>query len=215
MFGITDLATYVIGTICIILLPGPNSIYVLAVAARRGVRAGYQGAAGVVLGDSVLMVLAAAGVGTLLKANPGLFLLFKWAGAGYLAWIGSKLIIEAVRRWLRGPASASDVAPAQDMSNPFSRAFAICMINPKAILFFMSFFIQFIDPAYGSPVITVAMLGLIFQVFSLIYLSALIFAGARIADAFRRRFRLAAVMSGSVGALFIGFGARLATATVE
>lgn len=215
MFGITDLATYVIGTICIILLPGPNSIYVLAVAARRGVRAGYQGAAGVVLGDSVLMILAAAGVGTLLKANPGLFLLFKWAGAAYLAWIGSKLIIEAVRRWLRGPAAAVDAAPAQDMSNPFSRAFAICMINPKAILFFMSFFIQFIDPAYGSPVITVAALGLIFQVFSLIYLSALIFAGARIADAFRRRFRLAAVMSGSVGALFIGFGARLATATVE
>jgi leucine efflux protein len=215
MFGITDLATYVIGTICIILLPGPNSIYVLAVAARRGVRAGYQGAAGVVLGDSVLMVLAAAGVGTLLKTHPTVFMLFKWAGAAYLAWIGGKLIFEAVQRWLRGSQSNVETAAVQDLSHPFSRAFAICMINPKAILFFMSFFIQFIDPAYAAPVLTVAALGLIFQVFSILYLSALIFAGVRIADAFRRRFRLAAVMSGSVGALFIGFGARLATATVE
>ena len=40
MFGITDLTTYIIGTIFIILLPGPNSLYVLSVAAKRGVRAG-------------------------------------------------------------------------------------------------------------------------------------------------------------------------------
>lgn len=215
MLGITDLATYVIGTICIILLPGPNSIFVLALAARRGVRAGYSGAAGVVLGDSVLMVLAAAGVGTLLQAHPGLFLAFKWLGAAYLAWIGGKLIVDAVRKALGGAEAEQPRQPAADLQRPFSKAFAICLINPKAILFFMSFFIQFIDPAYDAPVLTVAALGLIFQVFSILYLSALIFAGARIADAFRRRFRLAAVMSGSVGALFIGFGARLATATVE
>ena len=51
--GITDLTTYIIGTIFIILLPGPNSLYVLSVAAKRGVGAGYQGAAAVVVGDTV------------------------------------------------------------------------------------------------------------------------------------------------------------------
>lgn len=219
MLGITDLATYVIGTIFIILLPGPNSLYVLAVAARRGVRPAYAGAAGVVLGDAVLMVLAAAGVGTLLQAYPSVFLVLKMAGAGYLAWIGAKLILGAVQRYRSG-ALAEASSPIEretesDTSNPFMRAFAICMVNPKAILFFVSFFIQFVDPAYGAPVLTFAALGAIFQFFSILYLSALIFAGARIADAFRRRFRLSSVMTGAVGALFIGFGARLATATVE
>ena len=52
-FGITDFWTYVLGTIFIVLLPGPNSMYVLSVAAQRGVRAGYKGACGVFLGDFV------------------------------------------------------------------------------------------------------------------------------------------------------------------
>lgn len=215
MLGITDLATYVIGTILIILLPGPNSLYVLAVAARRGVRSAYAGAAGVVLGDSVLMVLAAAGVGTLLRAYPSVFLVLKLAGAAYLAWIGAKLILAALQRYRAGQQRAEAQVVAVDSSNPFTRAFAICMVNPKAILFFVSFFIQFVDPAYGAPVVTFAALAVIFQFFSILYLSALIFAGARIADAFRRRFRLSSVMTGMVGALFIGFGVRLATATVE
>jgi leucine efflux protein len=46
MLGITNIWTYVIGTVAIILLPGPNSMYVLSVAARRGVRAGYAGRVG-------------------------------------------------------------------------------------------------------------------------------------------------------------------------
>ena len=47
--GITDFWTFALGTIFIVLLPGPNSMYVLSVAAQRGVRAGYKGACGVFL----------------------------------------------------------------------------------------------------------------------------------------------------------------------
>lgn len=72
MFGITDLTTYILGTIFIVLLPGPNSMYVLSVAAQRGVRAGFAGAAGVFVGDFILMTLAATGAAGLLKANPAL-----------------------------------------------------------------------------------------------------------------------------------------------
>ena len=183
-------------------------------------RPAYAGAAGVLLGDAVLMVLAAAGVGTLLKAYPSVFLVLKMAGAAYLAWIGAKLILGAVQRYRAGAQAeistqAESDAANPDFDSPLARAFAICMVNPKAILFFVSFFIQFVDPAYGVPVVTFVALGLIFQIFSILYLSALIFAGTRIADAFRRRFRLSSVMTGAVGTLFIGFGARLATATVE
>jgi leucine efflux protein len=84
MFGVIDLPTYLAGLVLIVLLPGPNSLYVLSVAARQGVRAGYTAAAGVWCGDTVLMTLSAAGVASLLKANAVLFGIVKYAGAGYL-----------------------------------------------------------------------------------------------------------------------------------
>ena len=87
MFGVIDLPTYLAGLVLIVLLPGPNSLYVLSVAARRGVRAGYTAAAGVWCGDTVLMTLSAAGVASLLQANALLFGIVKYAGAGYLTWL--------------------------------------------------------------------------------------------------------------------------------
>ena len=68
-YGVTDLWTYVIGAFGIILLPGPNSLYVLSVATARGVRAGYQGAFGVFLGDTILLLLTALGAASLLAAQ--------------------------------------------------------------------------------------------------------------------------------------------------
>jgi len=62
MFGITDLATFFIGTVIIVLLPGPNSMFVMTVAARDGLRAGFSGALGIFAGDSILMMLSVAGV---------------------------------------------------------------------------------------------------------------------------------------------------------
>ncbi|MFF9667181.1 LysE family transporter, partial [Streptomyces althioticus] len=57
MFGVNDLTTYVLGALVIILLPGPNSLYVLSVAARKGIRTGYRAAAGVFVGDLTLISL--------------------------------------------------------------------------------------------------------------------------------------------------------------
>ncbi|HEX4895518.1 MAG TPA: leucine efflux protein LeuE [Solimonas sp.] len=213
MFGITDIATYVIGVVVIVLLPGPNSLYVLSVAARQGVRRGYRAAGGVFLGDLVLMVLAAAGMASLLKAYPGLFYLLKYAGAAYLAWMGAGMLRAAWRGW-HAPADAGGPAVVLDAGvDPFRRALAISLLNPKAILFFLSFFIQFVDRSYAYPALSFAVLGLIAQCASFLYLSTLIFSGHRLAAGFRARRRLAASATGGVGALFLSFSARLATAS--
>ncbi|OYT88156.1 MAG: leucine efflux protein LeuE [Burkholderiales bacterium PBB6] len=212
MLGITDLGTYVLGTIAIVLLPGPNSLFVLSVAARRGVRPGYAGACGVFLGDAILMLLAALGAASLLKAVPALFLVIKVVGATYLGWLGVQLLIGAWRRW-RGEVSA-DTTAALDLSQPFRKALFISLLNPKAILFFVSFFIQFVDPAYPQPALTFLGLGLIAQTCSAVYLSVLIFAGARLSAAFAARRRTASLAASGVGALFLGFGAKLATASI-
>jgi len=216
--GITDFWTYVLGTIFIVLLPGPNSMYVLSVAAQRGVRAGYKGACGVFLGDAVLMVLSAAGVASLLQASPALFYVVKYIGAAYLGWIGLQMLRGALRSWSQRGAEAGPEAPAAapaDRANPFRKALVVSLLNPKAILFFISFFIQFVDPQFGHPALSFAVLGLVCQVFSFAYLTSIIFAGARLAEMFRRRRRLSAGMASGVGAMFIGFGAKLATATLN
>ncbi|KVK89676.1 leucine efflux protein [Burkholderia ubonensis] len=212
--GITDLWTYVIGVVFIILLPGPNSMYVLSLAAQRGVQAGYRAACGVFVGDAVLMVLSAAGVASLLKANPLLFSVVKYGGAAYLLYIGAGMLRGAWRK-LRAPAGAVADAPrAVDVDEPFRKALVVSLLNPKAILFFISFFIQFVDPAFPHPAVPFVVLGAIAQCASFLYLSTLIFAGARLAAHFRRRRKLAAGAASSVGGLFIGFSVKLALATM-
>jgi len=217
MLGVTDIWTYVIGTVAIILLPGPNSLYVLSTAARHGVRAGYRAAAGVFLGDWLLMTAAALGVASLLKAYPPLFFVIKYAGAAYLTYVGIMMAVGAIRRARRRTVQKSaEAAPAEaTVGHPFRRALVVSLLNPKAILFFISFFIQFLDPTYAYPALSFLLLAGIVQICSAIYLSALIFGGTFLAAQFRQRRRLAAGLTAGVGAVFVGFGVRLATASLS
>lgn len=216
-YGVTDLWTYVVGAIGIILLPGPNSIYVLTVATARGIRAGYQGALGVFVGDTILLGLTALGAAGLLRTYPALFMVVKYAGAAYLAWIGLNLLWATVQKWNGSTLVAAPVVsqPPANLQRPFRRALVVSLLNPKAILFMLSFFVQFIDPTYATPAVPFLILSTIIMVFSAVYLSALIFLGARLAGAFSRRQRLTACLSGAVGGLFVWFGSKLATANLN
>ncbi|MGC9668647.1 leucine efflux protein LeuE [Planosporangium sp. 12N6] len=232
MLGITNLWAYLLGTVAIVLLPGPNSMYVLSVAARRGVRTGYAGACGVFIGDAVLMTLSAAGVASLLRAEPALFTVVKYAGAGYLCWIGVNMLRGAWRRWRRpepeleqpattapateAPATTAPAttAPATEERDPFRRALVISLLNPKAILFFVSFFIQFVQPGYPHAWLSFLVLGAIVELVSAAYLTTLIFTGSYLAVQFRRRRALSSALTAGVAAIFVGFAVKLATASL-
>ncbi|MCG0288494.1 leucine efflux protein LeuE [Streptomyces sp. PSAA01] len=226
MLGITDLSTYLAGLALIILLPGPNSLYVVSVAARRGPRTGYRAAAGVFCGDAVLMALSAGGVASLLNASPVLFAVVKFAGAGYLTWLAVGMLRGARALWRRRPGSADAAMESADASmesaesadaakrsaegeRPYRRALVISLLNPKAILFFISFFVQFVDPDYAHPALSFLALGAWAQLFSITYLSVLIFSGTYLAATFRRRRRLRAGLSAAAGTAFLGFAAKL------
>ena len=216
-YGVTDLWTYVIGAFGIILLPGPNSLFVLSVATARGVKAGWQGAFGVFLGDSILLALIALGAAGLLRTHAALFLVVKYAGAAYLAWVGLNLIWSAWGKWRQRTTIATAAVPETPahLAHPFQRALVISLLNPKAILFLLSFFVQFIDPHFETPAIPFLILSAILMSFSALYLCVLIVAGARLAETFSRRQRLSASLCAAVGGLFVGFGAKLATASLN
>ncbi|MGH8881687.1 MAG: leucine efflux protein LeuE [Stackebrandtia sp.] len=214
MLGVTDLWTYIIATVLVILLPGPNSLYVLSVAARRGVRYGYRAACGVFVGDAVLMVASAAGVASLLKTSPVLFSVVKYAGAAYLGYLGIMLIRAGFKSWRDRDAASAETTEPANLERPFRRALVASLLNPKAILFFVAFFVQFVDPAYPYPAISFGLLGAIVQICSFTYLTALIFSGNALASAFRRRRRMSSIGTGGIGAVMIGFAAKLSTASM-
>lgn len=204
-YGVLDVWTYLAGTAFIVLLPGPNSLFVLATGAGRGVRAGYQAAFGVFIGDSILMTLTAAGAASVLRLLPMVFIALKAAGAVYLTYLGIRLLMSAWR-----PAPAQVHAVAGGPGSPFRKALLLSLLNPKAILFLLSFFVQFVDPAYPHPALSFLILATILQICSAAYLSVLIFGGSRLAAAFRRRQGLARAGSGLVGVLFLWFAGRMA-----
>jgi leucine efflux protein len=168
-------------------------------------------------------------VASVLKAYPALFFVIEYAGAAYLTYVGVTMAIGAIRRVRRravpdappvdAPVDASldsSQTPAEPpVGHPFRRAFVISLLNPKAILFLISFFVQFLDPTYAYPALSFLVLAGILQVCSVLYLSALIFGGTFLASQFRRRRRLAAGLTAGVGAVFVGFGVRLATASLS
>ena len=214
-YGVTDIATYTIGAIGIILLPGPVSLFVLTVASQKGVRSGYQAAYGVFIGDTVLITLTALGAASLFQTLPNLFNITKYIGAVYLGYMGLKLIWAAWQGWAaRNAPVAHSGAVANDARNEnyLQKALVISMMNPKALLFLLSFFTQFVDPTYPNSIVPLAILGGIVMILSFTYLSILIFAGSKLAAFFSKQHALKALLSASVGCMFLGFGFKLATA---
>ncbi|WP_228922486.1 leucine efflux protein LeuE [Streptomyces sp. DH7] len=226
MLGVTDLPTYLAGLALIVLLPGPNSLYVLSVAARRGVRTGYTAAAGVWTGDTILMTLSALGAASLLQTTPLLFAIVKYAGAAYLTWMAIGMLRAAVSLWRERHRRTAELVETVEtdaaeasgatapVERPYRRALVVSLINPKAILFLISFFVQFVDPSYAYPALSFLLLGTLLQLASFAYLSVLIFGGTRLAAAFRRRKRLSAGATSAAGVLFLGFAAKLSLSSV-
>jgi len=216
-FGVVNYITYLVGCILVVLLPGPNSLYVLSLSAQQGIRTGWAAAAGIFVGDALLMLATALGAVSLLTTYPALFILIKYAGAAYLGYLGLRMLVGAWHALKNR--DVQDLADAPVLkktsgSSAFKKALLVSLLNPKAILFFLSFFVQFVNPAYDNPSIPFLVLAITLQTCSFVYLATLIYAGNHLAETFRRRRTLSAVSGGSVGVLFLAFATKLALASL-
>jgi threonine/homoserine/homoserine lactone efflux protein len=128
----------------IILVPGMDMILVLSNALTGGRRAGFTTTAGIMVGGVVHTVYAVIGVGAVIRFVPGLLDGLLLTGALYIGWIGFSL--------LRSSARLGTVRPAEVASGwvCFRRGLLTCLLNPKAYLFMLAVFPQFLKPAFGG-----------------------------------------------------------------
>lgn len=139
----------------IIVLPGMDMAYVLASSLADGRRAGIAAVAGMAAGGAVHTLMGALGVGLLLQLAPAVFNTVLAAGALYVAWMGVSL-------W-RSPATLAGVQaqPSRPPLRIFGRAVATCLLNPKAYVFMVAVFPQFVRPALGHVGAQVVAMGAI------------------------------------------------------
>jgi threonine/homoserine/homoserine lactone efflux protein len=127
----------------VVLLPGMDMAFILASALRAGARGAVAAVAGVVLGGFVHVLVGVAGIALLLATVPAAFNTLLLAGALYLAWIGLALL----RHGVGGPGETQ--APARPGAI-LLRAAATNLLNPKAYVFMLAVFPQFLRPSQGN-----------------------------------------------------------------
>ncbi|MEO8080741.1 MAG: LysE family translocator [Caldimonas sp.] len=201
MPGIADYPSFVVAVIVFLMIPGPGNLALITSTSKGGLRGGVAATLGVIGGDQVLMWLAVAGVAALLAAWPPAFHAVQWLGAGYLAWLGLRLL-----RARPGDKPVLHIRTGQY----FRQAFLITLLNPKAIVFYMAFFPLFVDPADHAGVATFALMAATIAVLTLLYGLAVTVATHRFAERLRASPAASRVLRRLAGVFMIGFGLKLA-----
>ncbi|MCG5239579.1 LysE family translocator [Azospirillum doebereinerae] len=200
---------YLIAVCVLVLAPGPDSLLVLTRSVADGRQAGVVATLGISVGNVIHALLAAAGISALIAASPALFDVLRYAGGGYLAWIGARSLWSA---WASrnqaadAPKAAPDSAPLRAV---FTQALLTNLLNPKVILFQLAFVPQFIAPDLGHVGVQIFILGNIITALGALYLAGVAALSAGAARRVLSSPRVRAALDGVAGVLFLGFAVRL------
>ena len=202
MFGIHNYPEFILAIVVFQIMPGPGTLTILNATACHGVRAGFGAVLGTLTGDFLYMLSAVLGVAALLAAHPVWLTALQWSGIGYLAWLGLKLLFEPERGGSGAPFATGQGWPW------FRQAFAVCLTNPKAIFFFMTFFPLFLGP--DSPGMALGAMMAHVTLISLAYQSVLVLAGHAVASRLARHRGAQLAFKRLAGLGLLGFGLKLA-----
>ena len=201
MFGISDYGAFVAAMIVCLLSPGPGNLALITSTSKGGVSGGMGATLGVIAGDQVLMWMAVAGVAALLATYPTAFAAVQWLGAIYLAWLGFKMLVAKP-----GSAPVLHIKP----SHYFQQAFAITLLNPKAIVFYMAFFPLFVDPARHQGLLTFGVMAATIAVLAFQYGLVVVLLTHFLAERLRASPVIGRILEKIAGVFLIGFGVKLA-----
>ncbi len=202
MFEIQNYFSFVSAIFLFQLFPGVGTIAILNATAKNGIKGGLSAVLGTLLGDFIYMSSAVLGLATILSAYPKILGITQWIGVVYLCWIGLKFLSASGNR------QSSEVTPEKRNRLYFTQALAVCLTNPKAIMFFMAFFPLFLKANSSSSTLLTMMLHV--TLISLFYQTCLVFAGEAIAKCISQWKYSKMFFMRLAGIGLIGFGIKLA-----
>lgn len=200
-----SLAAFAVTAFLLIVVPGPSVLFVISRGVTLGRKAALLTVAGNAAGVMAMVVVVAAGLGAVLERSAVLFDAIRFAGAGYLVYLG----VQAIRH-RRALSTVLDVTTTRPSRHILREGFVVGVTNPKLIVFFTAILPQFVDPGGGPVPVQLLLLGTVFVAIALVMDSCWgLAAGTARAWLAGRPHRLER-LGGAGGLLVIGLGARLA-----
>lgn len=208
MFGIHDLALFVVSGLLLNIMPGPDSLLIMLRSGSQGWRAGSAAALGIGTGTMIHVLAAALGLSALLSASAELFTVIKLAGALYLVYLGVSLFRQQAAN---STAGAAATLPALSYGRIYRQGVLTNVINPKVALFFLAFVPQFIAPDAPDKALAFILLGCIFNLNGMIWCHFLVFSTAYARNKVKLPARIGRWLNRGIGTLFVGLGIKLAS----
>ncbi|RTE92047.1 LysE family translocator [Bradyrhizobium sp. LVM 105] len=204
MIDLSTLIAYILIVLGFVFIPGPATLLTMARAASSGTRVGIATGTGVAVGDVIHTSMAIVGLSAIIATSALLFSIVKYAGAGFLIYLGIRAMID------KAPIGLNGGTPAITAGRAFRQAVLTEVLNPKTALFFLAFLPQFVRPEHGSVTIQLAILGVVFVLLGL--LSTVVFAvgAGRLGNLLRRHPAVVKWQGKVVGAIYCAVGVRLA-----
>jgi len=216
MLGITHFGFFLVAVFLLNVTPGPDTAYIVGRSVAQGRSAGLVSALGISTGCCVHALACAFGLTALLAASATAFTVIKLVGACYLVYLGVRLIF-AKKEAPAGAANATESASSASAPRPlrqlFLSGFWTNVLNPKVVLFFVSFFPQFVSVTSPHKVLAFLALGVVFVVMSTIWNSFVAWVAGSVTQRFSGKPGIKKWLDRTVGSAFVGLGLRLATAT--
>ena len=203
-------AEFLVTSLVVVLIPGTGVVYTVSSAISGGLRRGMFAAIGCTLGIVPHMLAAMLGLSGVMNAGAVAFEVVRWTGVAYLAYMGVSMIRD-------GGALRFDDDPAvadEPMARIVRRGVLLNLLNPKLTVFFFAFLPQFLDSPPSLLDARLVGFGGIFMVITLIVFMGYARASVAVRDNVLARPRTLRWVQRSLGALLVGFAARLATADI-
>ncbi|MFZ6800876.1 LysE family translocator [Undibacterium sp. Di24W] len=197
MSGTSNLWLYFLVISGVIILPGMDMAYVMGSSMKGGYRAGFAAVAGTMVGGIFHMIIGATGVSAVLTLIPWAYHTMLIAGAAYVAWLGWGLI------QVNALASLDARHGTANLQKSFMGAVATCMLNPKAYIFMLAIFPQFIRRDGDSIWIQTSVLSLITAGTQLIVYGTVAIMAVQAQHVLANKPRTNAILAKGIGVLLI------------
>lgn len=204
MLTLEQFSGFLVAALVITATPGPDNLMVLGMGMSKGRKQGIAFGLGCAAGCLSHTVLAVIGIGALIAASATAFTLLKIIGGLYLIWLGFNALRSS------GSVEVKPVEASEDaLHRLFIKGCIANAINPKVVLFFLSFLPQFVVANHGQVPLQMAGLGLTFTMQAAVLFSLLGYFSGSIGQWLNKRSSAGVILDRVAGTIFVGLGLRL------